>query len=81
MCPKCHSNNVLPFIGVHPEMAQKNPSLVFEIIEKKNNEITGIGEIGLDKTYITSDDEWNTQKKVFSNLFCLLKYNLKIIMA
>ena len=61
------SHNVLPFIGVHPEMAQKNPSLVFEIIEKKNNEITGIGEIGLDKTYITSDDEWNTQKKVFSN--------------
>ena len=61
------TDNILPFIGVHPEMAQKNPSLVFEIIEKKNNEITGIGEIGLDKTYITSDDEWNTQKKVFSN--------------
>ena len=65
------SHNVLPFIGVHPEMAQKNPSLVFEIIEKKNNEITGIGEIGLDKTYINSDEEWIKQKKVFSNQLSL----------
>ena len=70
------SQNILPFIGVHPEMAQKNTSLVFEMIEKKNKEISGIGEIGLDKTYISSNDEWNVQKKVFSNQLSLAeKFN------
>jgi len=60
------SQNILPFIGLHPEMAQDNTSKIFEMIEKKNKEITGIGEIGLDRTYITSEDEWTVQKKVFS---------------
>ncbi len=65
------SQNILPFIGIHPEMAQENASLVFEMIEKKNKEISGIGEIGLDRKYISSDDEWNVQKKVFSNQLSL----------
>ena len=70
------SQNILPFIGIHPEMAQKNTSLVFEMIEKKNKEISGIGEIGLDRKYISSDDEWNVQKKVFSNQLSLAeKFN------
>ena len=60
------SQNILPFIGLHPEMAQHNTSKIFEMIEKKNKEITGIGEIGLDRTYVTSEDEWIIQKKVFS---------------
>ena len=65
------SQNVLPFIGVHPEMAQKNTSEVFELIEKKNKEINGIGEIGIDKTYITSENQWIEQKKVFSQQLSL----------
>ncbi len=65
------SSNVLPFIGVHPEMAQKNTSKIFEMIEKKNQEISGVGEIGLDRTYITSENDWNIQKKVFSNQMAL----------
>ena len=65
------SDNILPFIGVHPEMAQKNTSLVLEMIETKNKEIAGIGEIGLDKTYITNQDEWTVQKKVFSDQLSL----------
>ena len=70
------SQNILPFIGIHPEMAQKNTSLVFEMIEKKNKENSGIGEIGLDRKYISSDDEWNVQKKVFSNQLSLAeKFN------
>ena len=70
------SDNILPFIGVHPEMAQKNTSLVLEMIETKNKEIAGIGEIGLDKTYITNQDEWTVQKKVFSDQLSLAeKFN------
>tara|TARA_B110000196_G_scaffold94829_1_gene82035 strand:- start:233 stop:874 length:642 start_codon:yes stop_codon:yes gene_type:complete len=59
------SNNILPFIGIHPEMAQKESSSVYNLIEENHEIITGIGEIGLDKTYIDSEDKWNVQKKVF----------------
>ena len=70
------SKNILPFIGVHPEMAQKDTSLVLDMIEKENNEIIGIGEIGLDKTYITTEEEWIVQKKVFSDQLILAeKFN------
>ena len=65
------SQNILPFIGVHPEMAQKDALSVFEMIEQKNKEISGVGEIGLDRKYITSEEEWNVQKKVFSNQLAL----------
>ena len=65
------SQNVLPFIGIHPEMAQQDISLVCDLIEKKKNEIIGIGEIGLDKTYIKSEDEWIKQKEVFSKQLSL----------
>jgi len=65
------SENILPFIGIHPEMAQKNTIPVFEMIEQKNTEITGIGEIGLDRTYINTEEEWGIQKKVFSNQLSL----------
>ena len=70
------SQNILPFIGVHPEMAQKDAELVFNIIEQRKSEIIGIGEIGLDKTYITSEDEWTIQKHVFSHQLSLAeKFN------
>jgi len=65
------SQNILPFIGVHPEMAQNNTKKVLQIIEDVNEEITGIGEIGLDRTYIKSEDEWVIQKKVFSEQLTL----------
>jgi len=65
------SQNILPFIGIHPEMAQNNTAKVFEMIEKKNKELSGIGEIGLDRTYITSEDEWVVQKRVFSEQLIL----------
>ena len=65
------SQNILPFIGVHPEMAQKDALSVFEMIEQKNKEISGVGEIGLDRKYIASEEEWDVQKKVFSNQLAL----------
>ena len=70
------SKNVLPFIGIHPEMAQKDSKPVYDLIEKNNEIISGIGEIGLDRTYIDSDDEWNVQKEVFSKQLSLAeKFN------
>ena len=58
--------NILPFLGVHPEKAQDNPTSVYEMIKENKNKISGIGEIGLDRTYVKSDDEWEIQKQVFS---------------
>ena len=65
------SKNVLPFIGIHPEKAQKNSESVYDLIEQNNEIITGIGEIGLDRTYIDSEDEWKVQKDVFSKQLSL----------
>ena len=59
------SNLILPFIGVHPEMAQNDVSKTIELIEKNHKDITGIGEIGLDRTYINSEDQWEKQVDVF----------------
>ena len=59
------SNLILPFIGVHPEMAQNDVSKTIELIEKNHKDITGIGEIGLDRTYINSEVEWKKQVDVF----------------
>jgi len=44
------SDLVFPFIGVHPEKAQDNVQLKFELINKNKETISGIGEIGLDPT-------------------------------
>ena len=57
-------------------MAQKDPLPVYDLIEKNYKIITGIGEIGLDRTYIDSDDEWKVQKDVFSKQLSLAeKFN------
>ena len=71
------SKNILPFIGIHPEMAQKKSSSVYALIEENHKIITGIGEIGLDKTYIDSEDKWNIQKKVFSKQLSLAEKFIK----
>ena len=74
------SKNILPFSVIHPEMAQKEPSSVYNLIEKNHKIITGIGEIGLDRTYIDSDDEWNVQKEIFSKQLSLAeKFNKPIL--
>ena len=77
LCEK--SKNVLPFLGIHPEMAQKESSSVYDLIEENHQIINGIGEIGLDRTYIDSEDEWNIQKQVFSKQLSLAeKFNKPI---
>ncbi len=65
------SENILPFLGIHPEKAQDDPTSVYEMIKKNESKISGIGEIGLDRTYINSENEWEVQKHVFSNQLSL----------
>ena len=59
------SDLILPFIGVHPEKAQDGIESVFNLIDKNNEKISGIGEIGLDNTYTNSDEEFKKQEEVF----------------
>ena len=59
------SDLIFPFIGIHPEMAQHDTSKTFELLEQNHNKIVGIGEIGLDRTYINSDTEWEKQVDIF----------------
>jgi len=59
------NNLILPFIGTHPEKFQDNFQKVSDLIKQEINKIVGIGEIGLDKSYPLSEDEFKKQKSVF----------------
>ncbi|HET6516740.1 MAG TPA: TatD family hydrolase [Nitrosopumilaceae archaeon] len=62
------SKLILPFIGIHPEKFKDNLEGMIDLIKQNNDKISGIGEIGLDETYVKSDDEYSTQKHVFETL-------------
>ena len=59
------SDFILPFIGMHPEKAQDDSESIFKLIDENNEKISGIGEIGLDRTYINSNEEFVKQEQVF----------------
>ena len=59
------SDHILPFIGMHPEKAQDDTESIFRLIGENNETISGIGEIGLDRTYTNSDEEFVKQEQVF----------------
>lgn len=56
---------ILPFIGIHPEKANDDLDSMTNLIIQNKQKISGIGEIGLDKTYVSSEEEFLRQKKVF----------------
>ncbi|HXV38922.1 MAG TPA: TatD family hydrolase [Nitrosopumilaceae archaeon] len=62
---------VLPFVGIHPEKANDDLEPVIELIEKNPSQITGIGEIGLDKTYVSSQDGFKKQETVFHKMLSI----------
>jgi TatD DNase family protein len=62
------SNHILPFIGIHPEKADDNLESMTSMIEKNSKTISGIGEIGLDKTYTSNNEQFTRQKQVFTKL-------------
>ena len=65
------SELILPFIGIHPEKANDDLESMKILIEQNKEKITGIGEIGLDKTYISSNDDFMKQKFVFETLLSM----------
>lgn len=62
---------ILPFLGLHPQKAKDELQPIVDLIEKNSSQITGIGEIGLDKTYASDKDDFNRQIKVFQKMLSL----------
>ena len=62
------SNLVLPFIGIHPEYANDDLEKITTLIELNQNNISGIGEIGLDPTYVKNNNDAKRQIQVFESL-------------
>ncbi len=65
------SNLILPFIGIHPERAHDNLEKIITLIENNSNSISGIGEIGLDPTYVNNDEDSKRQNHVFETLLTI----------
>ncbi len=59
------SELIFPFVGIHPGKAEEKIEPILELINKHSNKITGIGEIGLDTTYVTDDSDFLRQEKLF----------------
>ncbi|WP_268541275.1 TatD family hydrolase [Candidatus Nitrosotenuis cloacae] len=62
------SDHVLPFIGIHPEKAADDLDMMVDLIRNNAAAISGIGEIGLDKTYCSDEAQFKRQHLVFSTL-------------
>ncbi|MDH5568749.1 MAG: TatD family hydrolase [Nitrosopumilus sp.] len=62
------SDLVLPFIGIHPECANDDLEKMITLIEHNRAYLSGIGEIGLDPTYIHNTDDAKRQRHVFETL-------------
>lgn len=59
---------ILPFIGIHPEFANEGLENIKNMIEENNQSISGIGEIGLDPTYVKCSEDMKKQIHVFETL-------------
>src|SRR5574337_66725 len=65
------SSLVLPFIGIHPEKADDDLNSMTELIRDNHDKISGIGEIGLDKTYVSDEAGFSRQVLVFKEMLSL----------
>src|SRR5574337_1343336 len=65
------SKLILPFIGIHPEKAKDDLESVVNLITDNSNRISGIGEIGLDKTYASCEADFKRQVHVFEKMLSL----------
>jgi TatD DNase family protein len=78
---KNQNDIITQFIGIHPEFALKDSIEEFkELFISNLKYIDGIGEIGLDPTYINHNEtQYSSQKKIFQLLLELAeKYNKPI---
>ena len=65
------SSLILPFIGIHPEKAKDELQPMIDLIEENSTQLSGIGEIGLDKTYVSDEHDFNKQIQVFQKMLSL----------
>ena len=65
------SDLILPFIGMHPECANDDLDKMIEMVHQNNDLISGIGEIGLDPTYVQNEYGTKRQIYVFETLLSL----------
>ena len=65
------SKLILPFIGIHPECANDDLDQMINLIHDNIDIISGIGEIGLDPTYVKSDKDKKNQTYVFESLLSI----------
>ena len=62
---------ILPFIGIHPEKADDDLNAMIDLVTQNSDKISGIGEIGLDKTYVSDEAGFSRQVLVFQNMLSL----------
>ena len=62
---------ILPFIGIHPERVNDDLELMINLISENHQYISGIGEIGLDPTYVKSSEDSKRQIYLFETLLSL----------
>ena len=56
---------IFPFVGIHPGKSDEKLEPMLELINQNISDIAGIGEIGLDSTYVSSELEFQRQEQVF----------------
>jgi TatD DNase family protein len=61
---------VIPFVGIHPWTANEDVEAFTEFVSTNVHKIAGIGEIGLDRKYVSDNEEgYKRQRYVFE---CML---------
>ena len=65
------SQLILPFIGIHPEKADDDLNAMIDLVAQNSDKISGIGEIGLDKTYVSGEAGFSRQVLVFQKMLSL----------
>ena len=69
---------IIPFVGIHPKFTVNCNLDQFDTFFNKNlNLINGIGEIGLDKTYISKGIDFESQTKIFNHMLKLAEKSNK----
>ena len=65
------SDLILPFIGIHPGKPNEDLDSILELINNNSKTISGIGEIGLDSTYVSTDEDFQRQITLFQEQLAL----------
>ena len=65
------SDNLLSFVGIHPKYSSSNLNEFDSFFSKNIASIDGIGEIGLDKTYVERGIDFDSQISTFKHMLKL----------